>query len=172
MFIESSLQDLYNSAVKAFPKTEKRQFATDPVVITNLTWLPFYGMKTLFVKGLAQNQYEGTEYNTIILFKKVNYNGQEVKIEGSDGKQHSFDKLSSEGTDVVLRCSCPDFRWRFAWYNKLDKSLYGRAPAKYHAKTDLPPANPLELEGTCKHLMKTAKALSESGIFSDAFVLP
>ena len=66
---ESSLSDLYQSAVDAYPKTTLRQHATQPVVITQLHWTPYVGMKTLFVKGIAQN--EGKEYSPIILFKNT-----------------------------------------------------------------------------------------------------
>lgn len=162
MIFESSLTDLYQSAVDAFPKTTKRQHATHPIVIKELTWTPFVGMKTLFIKGLAQN--EDREYNTIILLRKVNYQGDEVQITASDGLPYSFDRISLENTDVSVRCNCNDFRWRFSYYNHLDKSLYGSKPKKYESKGG-PPANPMEYEGMCKHLMKTMKALKEADIF-------
>lgn len=58
---ESSLRELYDSAVAAYTKTGFRQHATQPVVITNLRWMPYLGMRTLYVRGLAQS--EGNEYN-------------------------------------------------------------------------------------------------------------
>lgn len=162
-FLESSVQDLYNSAVDAFPRTVMRQYATHPIVVTNLRWTPWVGMKTLFVKAIAQS--EGKEYNPIVLFKRVNYDGNEVQITASDGREVSFDKLSEAKTDVSLRCNCPDFYWRFNYYNHLDSSLYGRKRAKYEAKGTGPPANPMEMPGMCKHLMKTIHVLGEAGIF-------
>ena len=165
LFAESSLEDLYQSAVEAFPHTTMRQHATDTIVITNLRWTPYLGMRTLFIKALAQN--EGREYSPIILFKKVNYNSDEVKIIDSAGKEYSFGKLSLENTDVVLRCNCADFFYRFNYYDHLDKSLYGRKRRKYESKGVGPPANPLELPGICKHLMKTAHVLREAGIFQE-----
>ena len=161
-FLESSLEDLYQSAVDAFPNTGLRQHATHPIVITNLRWTPFLGVKTLFIKALAQN--EGREYNPIILFKNVNYDGDQVTITDSNDREVSFDKLSMENTDVVLRCNCKDFYWRFNYYDHVDKSLYGRKRAAYESKGGKP-SNPLELPGMCKHLMKTAHVLREAGIF-------
>ncbi len=164
-FYESTLVQLYNSALKAFPLCKYRQHSTNTIKIVKLEWVPFVGMKTLFVKGLAQN--EGREYNTLVLFKNMNYlteDKQAVKIIASDGLPYKFDKIIKEETDVLLRCNCPDFRWRFAWWNKLDHSLYGRAPAKYKSLGNRP-ANPMQLEGMCKHLMKTIKALYEANIF-------
>lgn len=163
-FLESSAEELYQSAVRAFPNTRMRQHATQPIVIREMRWTPFVGVKTLFIKGLAQN--EDREYSPIIVFKNVNYNGKEVKITASDGLQYFFDKLSLENTDVLLRCNCADFFWRFNHYNKLDKSLYGTPRKKYESQGG-PPANPMELPGMCKHLMKMTKVVSEAGIFNE-----
>lgn len=167
---ESSLVDLHQSAVDAFPQTGLRQHATQPIKITNLRWTPYKGMKTLFIRGLAQN--EGREYSPIILFKKVQYKESldegVVSITANDGKTYNFDKLSLEDTEVVLRCNCPDFRWRFRHYNKLDKSLYGRDGVPYQRVTEhRPPANPMEMPGMCKHCMKLVTALKSAGIFED-----
>jgi len=164
-FFEASLNDLYQNSVEAFPLTTMRQHATHPIKITNLRWTPYVGVRTLFIKALAQN--EGKEYNSIVLFKKVNYDGDEVMITASNGGEYSFDKLSAENTDVVLRCNCPDFYWRFNYYNSLDKALYGRKRAHYESKGVCPPANPMEMPGMCKHLMKTAHVLREAGILAD-----
>lgn len=159
---ESSISDLYDSAVRAFPGTRKRQHAVDPVIIEELRWTPFLGVKTLFIRAEARN--ETRHYTPIILFKNVNYDGDEVKIVASDGLEYSFDKLSRDGNDVLLRCNCQDFNWRFNYYNHLDRSLYGRTRSEYvsHGGT---PANPQELPGMCKHLMKTVMALRDAGLF-------
>ena len=139
-----------------------RQYATHPIVIRELRWIPFVGVKTLFLKSLAQN--EEREYGPCILFKGVNYGGKQVKIIASDGLQYNFDKLSLENTDILLRCNCPDFYWRFNYYNHLDKSLYGSKRRKYESEGGLP-ANPLQLPGMCKHLMKMTEVVANAGIF-------
>ncbi len=160
---ESSLSDLYHSAVAAFPKTTRRQHVVHPIIVEQITYTPFLGMKTLFIKAEVRN--ENRHYNPMILLKKVDYNGSGVKIIASDDRKlYSFHPLSLENTDVLVRCNCSDFRYRFAYYNKLDRSLYGSPPAKYIANGMGPPANPLELEGMCKHLMKTMQVLRDSGI--------
>ena len=163
---ETSLNGLYKSTVDAFPETKMRQYATDTIVISHLNWIPYVGMKTLFVKGLAQN--EGREYNPVVVFKQVQYNPNEnfVELNANDGKTYRLNRLSLENNDVLLRCNCGDFFNRFNFYNHLDKSLYNRKRKKYESNGG-PPANPLELPGMCKHLMKTIYVLRESGIFSD-----
>jgi hypothetical protein len=166
MYIESSLNDLYQSTIKAFPKTAKRQHSTDEIKIVKLEWTPFLGVKTLFLKGLAQNIGNGHEYKTIILFKDVNYNPKRnfVEIVANDGKNHLIERLSYEKHDVLLKCNCKDFDFRFNYYNHLDGSLFGRKRRKYEATTNRLPANPLEMEGKCKHLISMTKALRDSGV--------
>lgn len=167
IFLESSIKELYQSAVDAYPNTELRQYATHPIVITKLNWIPYLGMKTLFVKGLVQS--EGKEYSPIILFKGINYNNlsENVKLYASDGVLYKFEKLSVNNTQVSVRCNCPDFKYRFSFYNHLDESLYGRKPAKYQRKTDRTPANPKEFPGICKHLIKMQEVLEKSNIFKN-----
>jgi hypothetical protein len=161
---ESSLTDLYYSAVKAFPKTTKRQHAVDPIIIEELRWTPFKGVKTLFIRAEARN--ETRHYSPMILFKNVNYDNGRVKIVASDGLEYRFAPLSMEDNDVLVRCNCPDFKWRFNYYDHEDHSLYGRVRAPYESKGG-PPANPQELPGMCKHLMKAVIVLRDAGIFSD-----
>lgn len=164
MFNESSLDDLFTSAIRAFPNTTKRQYAVQPIVIETIRWTPFVGMKTLFVKGHARN--EDRHYDTIILFKDVDYTNEQVKIKASDGKIYRFAKLSMENTDVLVRCNCQDFKWRFNYYDHLDRSLYGPKRSKYEGISGIP-ANPKKLPGMCKHLMATTKVLNDAGIFLD-----
>tara|TARA_Y100000034_G_scaffold35064_2_gene43027 strand:+ start:13615 stop:14124 length:510 start_codon:yes stop_codon:yes gene_type:complete len=164
-FIETSLNDLYDSTVAAFPNTTMRQHATDPIVITHLKWVPYVGMKTLFVKGLAQN--ESREYNPTIVFKQVEYNPNThfIKLVSNDDKIYHLKQLSLENNDVLVRCNCPDFFWRFNYYDHVDKSLYNRKRKKYESAGG-PPANPLEMPGMCKHLIKMVKTLHRSSILA------
>lgn len=156
---ESTINDLYSFAVDAYPKTTLRQHAVDPIKITQLSIIPYKGMKTIYFKGLAQN--EGRQYNPIILFKNVNYNASNsIKLIADDGLTYHIRQLSP-ADDVTLRCDCKDFFWRFNYYNFLDHSLYGKKRTKYEGSY---PANPKELPGMCKHLMSLTRALTDSGI--------
>jgi hypothetical protein len=155
---ESSANELYQSAVDAFPHTTKRQHAIDPIRIVQLNWTPFVGLKTLLVRGTAVN--EGRTYKPIVLFKQVEY-GTGIPLRASDGRDYLLRPLSAENNDVLLRCDCKDFYWRFNYYDHLDKSLYGRKRSKYESQGG-PPANPLEMPGMCKHLMKMLLALRDA----------
>lgn len=168
---ESNLQDLYASTVQAFPRTTKRQYAIDPVRIVELSWTPFLGVKTLFIKGLAQSGESGKEYSPMVLFKGVNYhqikeNQDWIEIVASDGHNYVFERLN-KGNDVLLRCDCADFRWRFNYFDHQDGSLYGRVRKKYEANVNPGSANPLELPGMCKHLIKLVQSLDHAGILEE-----
>jgi hypothetical protein len=57
-------------------------------------------------------------------------------------------------TKVAVRCSCPDFRFTFAWYDKEVGSLAYGALKQYVRKTTyMPERNPLHVVGLCKHLL-------------------
>lgn len=167
---ESNLNQLYDSTVRAFPKTTKRQYAIDEIKIVGLSWVPYKGIRTLFIKGLAKNESKGTDYRPMILFKGVNYLESRVssgvEIIASNGRNYFFEKLDLNN-DVVLRCDCPDFRWRFNFEDYKDRSLYGVVRKKYEAKVNPGSSNPLELPGMCKHLIKLVHALHNSGIMEE-----
>ena len=159
---ESTIYSLYKSSVDAFPGTNKRQHVVDSIRIVELNWNPFIGMNTLFLKSRARSD-SGKEYNPMILFKDVNYNESEVGIIANDGKQYSFQKLKFDRNEVLLRCNCQDFHWRFNYYDHVDRSLYGRKRKKYEAITNKS-ANPKEMPGMCKHLMSMSSMLKDSGV--------
>ncbi len=163
LFVESTAVELYNSAVKAFPATTKRQHAVDPVEISNLKILPFRGMKTLYFKTEAKN--EGRVYQPVVIFKNVNYQSSEYSLTASDGLVYTLQRPSLAENHVLVRCPCSDFRWRFSYYNHLDNSLQGRKPPKYEGTG--PAANPMEKPGLCKHLMKMISELNANGLIKD-----
>lgn len=159
---ESSLEGLYKSTVQAFPFTNRRQHSTDKIKIVEMDWTPFLGLNTLLIRGTAKN--EGKLYKPLILFKDVNYtDGPGVTITASDGRRFFMERLTPDAHDVLVKCSCADFKWRFNFTDHLGKSLYGRKRAKYEGK-GLWEANPLQMEGMCKHLIKLAKALEDAGV--------
>ena len=163
---ESSLNDLYQSAVDAFPNCRKRQHSIDEITITRLEWVPYRGMRTLFIKGLAQNTSNGHEYSPVVVFKGVQYHnegeGNLVEIIDNNGVRHFFEKLSNQDTQILTKCTCKDYEWRFRHKNFEDHSHQGRDRTPYVALfnpgiADIAP-------GLCKHIMKLAHVLSESGI--------
>lgn len=163
IWLESSLSDLYDSAVDAFPNTTMRQHAIGPIQIHELSFTPFIGVKTLFLRGTAFN--ENRQYSPIILFKNVVYSNEGdnlIDIVASDGLHYRLKKLSVNENNVLLRCGCKDFFWRFNYYNHLDKSLFGRKRTSYESQGLRGPINPMEMPGMCKHLMKLIETLKDA----------
>jgi hypothetical protein len=162
MLSESSFIDLYHNTVRAFPKTTKRQYATQPLEVVEVRFTPYLGMKTLYVKGMIRN--EDRHYDSIMLFKAVDYREDApLRIRGIEGKIYHLEPLTIEN-DILVRCNCADHFWRFRHYNHLDRSLYGRDRKKYEAIHSPGSANPLKLPGLCKHLIKLAEMLNQSDI--------
>jgi hypothetical protein len=164
--LEVSLQKLYDSSILAFPSTTKRQHSIDTVVVEHLDWVPFIGVKTLFIKATIKN--EGRKHESIMLFKGIKYALKEQKktvpIMTSVGKKVFVEQISIEKDDVLVRCSCKDFQWRFTHLDKENKALFGRDRKKYEALYNPGSSNPLELPGICKHLIKMGKILKSSNL--------
>ena len=165
LFNETSFSNLYKNIEMGFPTTKYRQHATHPIKIINFEWTPFIGMKTLFVRGIAESN--DKEYSPMILFKRVNFSLNEEKHVNivSNGKKYFFEKLSLENNDVLVRCNCGDFKYRFSYYNKLGKSLYGTVTSKYESQGLRGPINPQKVSGLCKHCIKIFEVLNNSDMF-------
>jgi len=165
-FIESTWPELYQSAVDAFPDTTRRQHVTDPIAISDLMIVPFVGMKTLFIRSTAVN--EDREYRPMILVKGIAYHDDrepgDIQIRASDGGYYWMEQPMMDDNEVLLRCNCQDFYWRFNYYDHLDRSLYGRKRTPYEATINPGSANPQQMPGACKHLMKMMEVLNTSGI--------
>ena len=168
IYLETSIKNLYKSTVESFPSTSKRQNAIDTIIIEQLQWIPFKGVKTLFIKGLARS--ESKKYECIMLFKNINYKQKEekkvIKIKTSTGSEEFIEQVDSSKNDVLVRCNCADFYWRGNYADHLDKSLFGRKRAKYESK-GFPSVNPSNSPMICKHLIKLSKILKESNFLLD-----
>lgn len=160
------MYNLYDSTEKAFPNTKLRQHATDTIEIKKIHFMPFVGTHTFFIKGEAFNIENNHEYNPIILFKKVIYHTNDkenlTKIH-MDNKDYFFENIYDN--DVLVRCQCKDFFWRGNYPDFLDHSLWGKVRKKYESQGGLP-ANPTNAPLICKHIIKLAKVLSNSGLFN------
>ena len=74
----------------------------------------------------------------------------------------------SLNTTVKVRCSCPDFTWRFGPYNYEHRALLGKKYPLYTKKTNRPPVNPDHIPGLCKHLMSVVQSISAIGEENDS----
>lgn len=164
-FNETTFLKLYKSTLSAFPNTNFRQHVIDVIEVKDLKFIPYIGLNTLFIKSITENTEKHTKYKTLALIKDINYKDfkKSTKIFDEYGKQHNFEKPKIKVNDVLIRCSCDDFMWRFHQYNSKDKSLYGRKKENYKSK-GLFEANPSKSPGMCKHLMKLFENLIKKKI--------
>lgn len=167
----STVPDLEDNIVAAFPATRKRQHATGEVNVTNVQYIPYIGMKMLHVKSSTVST-NGNRYNQAIQFLKVEFEPEDTTenatFQASDGEDYHVHPLDLDGHNVKVRCNCLDFRFRFANYNSEDKSLVGRPPPLYQRRTTTrPPVNPDQVPGVCKHLLKVIEMLQRYGLIRD-----
>jgi hypothetical protein len=162
----SSVPTLQTNIERGFPDTRKRQHATGEVVISNVQYMPYLGMKMLHVKSLSTSN--GNRYQQALQFNGVAFEDsdtdQNATFQASDGEDYHVQPLDLNGHNVKVRCSCLDFHYRFANYNAQDKSLVGRPPPQYQKKTNRPPVNPAQVPGMCKHLLKLVEMLRGYGL--------
>lgn len=160
---ESTYKELESNVLSFKPKTKKRQHAVGPLTMSKMDVNAALGVKTLrFMADV--NGSTGNIYKVTVQFNRVNFDGKQHKFKAKDGKEYTIDKLDLNSKDVMLRCQCLDFYFRFGYYNWKDKSIYGNRPKKYVRKTDWwPPVNPEKVPGFCKHVIRTIKEIQAQG---------
>lgn len=132
--------------------------------------------KSLIVKGEAYPQTAGASPYQLTL---IAYSIQSASsMDSSHTIPYTHEKTREQAfltpihyrkTSCAVRCSCPDYRFTWAEWNKRNKSLAGRNFPKYVRKTPPPPRgrpyrNPDEAPGLCKHLIEFITRLSHQGL--------
>ena len=163
---ETTYADLERNTMAFQPQSKKRQFAVDPVQIANLSLIPYAQSGVLEARALAHG--ETGHYEPQMVFTEIEYQEEDtaenITFMGPDGQDYHILPINLAQNNVKVRCTCLDFRWRFAIYNDKDGSLYGPVPGVYQKKTNRPPNNPAGVPGVCKHLMKLAVELRSSQV--------
>jgi hypothetical protein len=169
---ERSLSSLISLTNKSFG--DDREQDSQKVQVNNIQYIPMVEQGMLQVKADTFSE-SGSKYQTVIVFDNLEYISEERYQEMQETGENAFELTSSDGTafyvqksenvDVKVRCTCEDFRWRFAPYNYSDNSLYGEPPEAYAKKTDRPSVNPNNTPGVCKHIMKLKNELEREEFF-------
>jgi hypothetical protein len=166
---EDSTEDQLDTNIRtAWPNTKKRHNATNEVVINNIQYIPYLGMKMLHIKSTSQSN--GHAYNQVIQFVRVNFEDTDtpdnITFTSSDnGTDCHVQPIELTNHNCKVRCNCLDFYYRFAFHNAGDNSLVGKAPPLYQRKTTTrPPVNPTAVPGLCKHLLALVLSLQQSGL--------
>ncbi len=118
--------------------------------------LAFYGESPSFTRAEAG-------YNQSIVFKNVEFSEEEPTVDIEDwyyldSNNVWYKKPGLDENDILLRCGCPDHRFRFQLALKKNNALFGNL-IPYKKKTNRPPLNPDDIPGMCKHNYNFIKAL-------------
>lgn len=163
---EATYAELERNTMQFVPASEKRQWVVNPIQVTKLEITPARESQNLIVK--AEVNSNGNLYAPSMMFSEVIYDDADqddnVSFTGSDKQEHHIEPINLSKNNVKVACNCLDFYWRFAKENHTNGSLNGNPPPPYQSKTERPPVNPSKTPGVCKHLLKLAIQLKDSGV--------
>jgi hypothetical protein len=171
---ETTYAELERNTLNSMPG-ENRANATNSVQIRDLQLIPYEN--ALGVNSVVNSINSGSSYQPQVMFLDVEYINRDqqdadqletdprsVTFQGPDGKDYTIMPISLARNNCKVRCTCLDFRWRFAMYNDQDGSLFGEGPGLYQKKTDRQPNNPQRVPGVCKHILKLVDELKRNNI--------
>lgn len=148
-----------------FPNTKKRQNVAHLVDIRHVKFEPYVPSNKLIV--IAEAFSNGNVYQPMIEFNDVEFTDSGVSnFKGTDGEEHSINKIMLSRADVSINCTCSDFKFRFAHQHYQNKSLVGEPPEQYVKVpgSNRPPVNPDNVLGACKHILALEQHLKRLGI--------
>ena len=75
-------------------------------------------------------------------------------------------KVCLNENEVMMRCSCPSYRFRFDEANRRHQAGTGARFGIYHRKSDREPNNPNNIPGACKHIIEFITYLQDRGFIT------
>jgi len=154
-----------------------RENDSNRVQVKGLEYIPMVQEGMLQVRANTYSQPGTGPYQSVIVLNNLQYINEDTFNQANETGENTFEFTSTNGTDfyiqyennstvdVKVRCTCEDFRWRFAAYNHGDASLQGDPPDAYVKKTDRPSVNPNNTPGVCKHLVKLKNEIERENFF-------
>ena len=98
----SAYDQLYKKTVQAFPRTRKRQHATQPIQIVRTDFTPYLGTRNLLVRGQARSgTYNNVYYKPMLFFNEVQYQqkGQEDTKQNNQDQEQEQDQNQEQNQD-------------------------------------------------------------------------
>jgi hypothetical protein len=162
---ETTWHQLELNTLKFKPSSTKRQHAVDPIRITQMKFvaMPRVGRITIRAEAASKKLYKPVIILHDVVFQKAK-TSENISFIAANGKMYNVVPVNLQQTHVQVKCNCLDFKWRFAMYNFKDQSLMNKPPRPYKKKTNRAPNNPQRVPGLCKHLLKTAIVIVDSGL--------
>lgn len=101
------------------------------------------------------------DYEVLIEYPNVKRGNYPTELKVSNNKI-KIKKLTRRDP-VKVRCSCSDYRFTWAFSNKMEGSFTGEKFPVYVPTGTRPPRNPDNLPGLCKHLIGAFRVLKDIG---------
>lgn len=174
---ELNSNQLQQNTVRGFPDTRARQHLEHTCNVSKMVIVPLQARREVMFK-FQVNTTEASVYQCVLVFGDITFVDVSTAPDGKPQPSWVELKISDESSVYIDRpirwnlnntrakCGCLDFYWRFARFNKRDKSLYGRVPPKYHATGGRPPVNPMRVSGLCKHLLACTTYLTHQNFLN------
>jgi len=168
---EDNLTQLRQNIERGFPRTKKRQKISNTVSISNIRYTAYPMQHAVQVEASARGS--TGNYEPIILFTDVEFQEADtpnvITFKAINGEEYHVSPVSRRMNNVEMSCDCMDYQWRFASQNYQKDTQFGQPPPPYQRKTPLPPAgrpyaNPMEVSGMCKHMVRFADQLQQVGL--------
>lgn len=168
LFEDQTVPQLRQNIQTGFPDTKKRQHATNEVRVDNFKYTPFAANGILRVDAITSSN-NGNKHKVTIDLRGITFeNGdtdQNVTVTSSGGQDISVQPVQLNTTNVGVNCDCQDYIMRFATFNLNQNCHIGAIPPRYIRKTTTrPPANPNNVPGACKHILKCFEDLQGHGL--------
>ena len=100
----SNYNQMYDKTVQAFPRTRKRQHATQPIQIVRTDFTPYIGTRNLLVRGQARSgTFTNVYYKPMLFFNEVQFiqTGQDQEDQGP--LQGSEGDMGDREQDIINR---------------------------------------------------------------------
>jgi len=163
---DSTYPQLQSNIKRTFPNTRARENSPTPPRVTNIRYTPHVGNSSLEID--ANTSGTNTNHQTTVLVTNVSFEQADapnnVTVTTSGGGEQSLKPINLANSTIKVRCTCMDFRFRFAVWNFNDNSLIGSKPPPYVATSNRPPVNPLKTPGVCKHIIQTIRSAQQAGV--------
>ena len=153
---------IYKAVVRSTPKvspnTPKSVLTNAKVKLKDVIYQR--GVRTLTFIGSVRSNTQFGEYNVMITFKNVK---PEDGLTNEEIAQGFKPKPTLGRNEIMGRCGCPNYRFRFDKANRMHGVGTGSRFGFYRRKTNRKPNNPRELMGFCAHLMEFVNFLQKQG---------
>lgn len=153
---------IYRAVLRSTPKVSPKtpHSVQAGAKVDNLDVQYYAGTRTLTFYGTVRSHNQFGTYNVMLTFKNVREHDGLTEEEIMQGFKP---KPTLGDNEIMGRCGCPNYRFRFDKANRMHGVGTGARFGFYRRRTNRKPYNPKNLIGFCAHLMEFVNYLQENG---------